>query len=257
MKRKLLAAVASVALIASGVAYAQDNANKDRHPEQPQRTEAPAAAQRNEAAPRAAQAEPRREEPRQTETRQPAAAPRNAQNEMRKEEPKTGQNEMRKDEPKAGQMRREEPKTGQTETRQPGATPRNAQGEMRREELRTGPGQMGAHTAQRQGAPRVEGRVNISTEHATRVGEVLRERGGAERVNFNVRVGERVPENIEIRPLPEEVISLVPEYRGYDYFVDSDDEIVFVSPETHEIVGSIDYGDGPVVAGARPCPVEN
>ena len=157
----------------------------------------------------------------------PANAPRNAQ----------------------GEMRREEPRTGQTETRQPGAAPRNAEMERRNG--------VNGRTAQHEGAPRVQGHVNMSAEHATRVGEVLRERGGAERVNFNVRVGERVPENIEIRPLPEEVISLVPEYRGYDYFVDSDDEIVFVSPETHEIVGSIDYSDGPVVAGARPCPVEN
>ena len=91
-------------------------------------------------------------------------------------------------------MRREEPRTGQTETRQPGATPRNAQGEMRRDETRTGQGQTGADSAQRQGEPRVEGRVNISAEHATRVGEVLRERGGAERVNVNVRVGERMPD---------------------------------------------------------------
>ena len=228
MKLKLLAAVASVAFVATSAAYAQDNANRDKHPE-PQRNELRAPAAAPQPAPRAAQVEQRREEPKagQMETRQPGAAPRNAQVEPRREEPKAGEPANA---PRNAQMekRREEPKTGQMETRQPGAAPRNAQTEPRREEPKTGqmekktgqmenkqpgatpraaeterreqPGQgaAGARTAQHQGAPRVQGEVNMSTEHATRVGEILREHGRPERVDVNVRVGERIPGNIEV-----------------------------------------------------------
>ena len=74
---------------------------------------------------------------------------------------------------------------------------------------------------------------------------------------MSVRVGERIHGNIEVRPLPPEVVAIAPDYQGYDYFVGSDDEIVFVSPKSHEIVGMIDYGDNQQLAGARPCPVEN
>jgi hypothetical protein len=83
-----------------------------------------------------------------------------------------------------------------------------------------------------------------------------------EHVGVNIRVGERIPESVTVRPLPPDVVELVPEYRGYDYFIDSDDEIVFVAPQTHEIVGMIDYEgraastDETRVSGARPCPPE-
>ncbi len=254
MKLKLLAAAASVAFISTGVAFAQDNpARKDERPAQ-ERAEprAPAAAPRaaeprKEMAPRAAQAEPRKE-----------AAPRAAQAEPRKEMA------PRHDQMKNGAADTREkmaaPKAA--DTREKMAAPKAADTEQKMAPKAADSDQKGANkTAEHQdrGAPRVQGKANISAEHAARIGEVLHGQSQPVRVNVNIRVGERIPETVVVRPLPTEVVELVPEYRGYDYFVDSDDEIVFVSPKSHEIVGMIDYGsdDAPVVAGARPCPVEN
>ena len=260
MKLKLLATVASVAFISTGVAYAQDNpAHKDQRPAQESaQPRAPAAAPRNQAAPRAAaQAEPRKDELKAGEGK--TAEPRAAKTEARKDEMKSGEGKTAEPRAAKTEARKDELKAGEDKT----AEPRAAKTEARKDEMNGG--EKGAkadeRTAQhqRRGAPSVQGKVNISSEHATRVSEVLRQHSRPERVNAGIRVGERIPTNIEVRPLPPEVIALVPEYRGYDYFVDSDDEIVFVSPESHEIVGMIDYGsaDGPIVAGARPCPVEN
>ena len=47
--------------------------------------------------------------------------------------------------------------------------------------------------------------------HATRVSESLRREARPERVNVDIRVGVRVPESVQIRPLPQEVIAIVPE----------------------------------------------
>jgi hypothetical protein len=54
-------------------------------------------------------------------------------------------------------------------------------------------------------------------------------------VDFSVHVGTVVPGHYHFYPLPEDVVSFVPEYRGYDYIV-VDDEIVIVEPGTHRIV---------------------
>jgi len=84
--------------------------------------------------------------------------------------------------------------------------------------------------------------------------------GHRENVNIDVRVGVRIPETVAIYPVPEEVVSFAPEFRGYDYFIEND-QIVFVAPSTHEVVGMIEYegraaADETRLSGARPCPVE-
>lgn len=296
MKLKLLAAVAYVAFISTGVAaMAQDAPKHDQERPAAERAEprAPAAAPKNEGAPRAAQMErrdnadtagrPANEPPRAAQTErkeQPGEAmnpaPKAAQSEERKEQPKAAQSQERKEAPRAAQSeprkdagkaaemeRKGEPRAGEAkpESRPPRAA--DAQGERDRK-----PGaeerDRNTNRAAERGAPKVMGNVKISNEHATRVSEALRRDARPERVDIDVRVGVRVPETVVVRPLPPEVVTLVPEYRGYDYFVDSEDEIVFVSPETHEIVGSIDYEgraaseEGATrVSAARPCPTED
>jgi hypothetical protein len=55
--------------------------------------------------------------------------------------------------------------------------------------------------------------------------------------NLNVRVaiGVSLPREVVIRPLPPEIVTLVPEYRGYDYVV-YNDEIIIIEPSTREVV---------------------
>ena len=69
----------------------------------------------------------------------------------------------------------------------------------------------------------------IGREHGPRLGS---------NVNFDVTVGTRIPRNVHVVVLPEEIVRIVPEYRGYEYFLVGD-EIVIVDPRTLEIVAII------------------
>ena len=57
-------------------------------------------------------------------------------------------------------------------------------------------------------------------------------------LNISITVGERVPGHVHLRPLPREIVTIAPEYRGYDYFT-TEEDVVIVSPRTHEIVTEI------------------
>ena len=69
----------------------------------------------------------------------------------------------------------------------------------------------------------------VGREHGPRLGS---------NVNFDVTVGTRIPRNVHVVVLPEEIVRIVPEYRGYEYFLVGN-EIVIVDPRTLEIVAII------------------
>jgi hypothetical protein len=286
MKFNLLAAVASVALMSAGVvAQAQDNPKNEQRPAtqqaQPRAEAAPRAgeamkggAMKGEAmkgeAPKSAagQEAPNKDSPKAAQT-QRQETPKAAQA-QHKETPKAAETQN-KTSPKAAEtQRKESPKAAERQhnqmQRQGEARPNaNAPNRAARNQqnMKAGAAANRQNQAQTGGPARVTGRVKMSNEHAMRVGQTLRRYARPENVNVNVEVGERIPASVTIYPLPEDVISIVPEYRGYDYFVDSNDEIVFVSPQTHEIVGSIEYEgraaaeDATQVSGARPCPASD
>lgn len=58
-------------------------------------------------------------------------------------------------------------------------------------------------------------------------------------INFSISVGARVPRTVAFHPLPAEVITVYPDWRGYEFFL-VNDEIVVVNPRTLEIVAVID-----------------
>jgi Protein of unknown function (DUF1236) len=85
------------------------------------------------------------------------------------------------------------------------------------------------------------GSVQLSEDQRSKIKTIIgRERGPqlGSNVNFNVSVGTRIPRSVHITVLPEEIVLLIPEYRGYDYFLIGD-EIVIVDPRTLEIVAII------------------
>jgi Protein of unknown function (DUF1236) len=53
--------------------------------------------------------------------------------------------------------------------------------------------------------------------------------------DFNVSVGVTVPRTVHVAVLPPEVVTIVPEYRGFDY-VGVGDQLLIVDPNTMEIV---------------------
>jgi hypothetical protein len=79
--------------------------------------------------------------------------------------------------------------------------------------------------------------ATISEDKQQRVVDVLSRQRSAEvrDVNISVSIGTTLPPRVRPRPLPREVISIVPEYRNYDYVVVRD-EIVIVEPRTRRVV---------------------
>jgi len=88
--------------------------------------------------------------------------------------------------------------------------------------------------------------AQLSTEQRTRIrttvlGERNAPRVAQNDINVNLTVGARIPrDRLHIRPLPlpETVVEVEPQWRGYDYFLVGD-EIVVVEPGTFEIVAII------------------
>ena len=80
--------------------------------------------------------------------------------------------------------------------------------------------------------------AKLSTEQRTRISTVIRNEHVApvNNVDFAVSVGTRVPrERVNLRALPSEIVTIYPEWRGYEFFLVRD-EIVVVDPRTLEIV---------------------
>jgi hypothetical protein len=84
------------------------------------------------------------------------------------------------------------------------------------------------------------GTAKLSTEQRTKITSVIREHK-VEPVHLNVavRVGTRIPESVHLYTLPTEVVTIYPEWRGYDYILVGD-EIVVINPRTHEIVAVLE-----------------
>jgi hypothetical protein len=71
-----------------------------------------------------------------------------------------------------------------------------------------------------------------------------------DRVDFSLSTGTIVPSYAPIRPLPERIVEIVPQYRGYD-FVMMRDEIVIIEPRTRRIV-TVLQGEGRSAVSAPP-----
>src|SRR6185312_15505454 len=83
------------------------------------------------------------------------------------------------------------------------------------------------------------GAAKLTTEQRTKITAVFREHKVAPtHLNVSVSVGTRIPASVHFYPVPTEVITIYPEWRGYDYILVGD-EIVIISPSTHEIVAVI------------------
>jgi uncharacterized protein DUF1236 len=116
--------------------------------------------------------------------------------------------------------------------------------EHKRSETRNG----GASTGASEGTEgRSGGRVSItkvSEDKKVRVKSVFA-RHHVERVRdlgVAVNVGVRLPRNKvrRVYPVPEEIVRIVPEYRGYDYIMLEDGRVLIIDPDTYEIVDIIE-----------------
>jgi Protein of unknown function (DUF1236) len=81
--------------------------------------------------------------------------------------------------------------------------------------------QKGAVGTQSQTTGQAGAGAKLSTEQRTRITSVIREQhvAPATNINFDVRVGTRVPRTVSFHPLPADVVTIYPEWRGYEFFL--------------------------------------
>ncbi|MGN8119341.1 DUF1236 domain-containing protein [Labrys sp. 22185] len=121
-----------------------------------------------------------------------------------------------------------------------------------------GPVMPGAKPSQQTGETRpggtdvdVVGSLNVPKEKASRVRDMLfrsSERSNVD-IDVNINVGRTLPARVRPRPLPPDIVEIVPEYRSYDYVVVRD-EIVIVEPRSRKVVEVIRKGGGATHARA-------
>ncbi len=83
--------------------------------------------------------------------------------------------------------------------------------------------------------------AKISTEQRTKITTVIRNEHvqPLTSANFNISVGTRIPRDVSYHPLPAEVVTIYPEWRGYNYVLVRD-RIIVIDPQTFEIVAVLD-----------------
>jgi hypothetical protein len=83
--------------------------------------------------------------------------------------------------------------------------------------------------------------ANISTEQKTRVRSVFASHrvAPARDINVSVNVGVRVPRSVHFYPIPEDIVTIVPDYSGYEYFMIDESHVAIVDPDTLEVVDII------------------
>jgi hypothetical protein len=118
--------------------------------------------------------------------------------------------------------------TGKSDTNGASKTEQKAQSPSGTEQNRTTTGQGAA------------GSAKLTTEQRTKISSVIKsQKVESVRLNVSVSVGTRIPADVRLHSLPQEVIVIYPEWRGYDYILVGD-QIVIVNPRTHEIVAIVE-----------------
>jgi Protein of unknown function (DUF1236) len=84
--------------------------------------------------------------------------------------------------------------------------------------------------------------VSFTTEQRTKIRETVFKGRNAPRVsnvNFSLNLGTAVPRTVRIIEVPEVIVDVHPEWRGYRYFI-VNEELVIVEPDTLRIVAVVD-----------------
>lgn len=79
--------------------------------------------------------------------------------------------------------------------------------------------------------------AKLTTEQRTQVTTIIHKQNvkPVTNVNFSISVGTKVPRTVTFHPVPTEIITIYPAWRGYEFFLVRE-EIVIINPRTLEIV---------------------
>jgi hypothetical protein len=83
--------------------------------------------------------------------------------------------------------------------------------------------------------------AKLSGEQRTKISTLIRNQHVAPvtNVNFSISVGTRVPRDVAFHPLPTEIVTIYPDWRGYEFIL-VNGQIIVVDPQSFEIVAVID-----------------
>jgi hypothetical protein len=125
--------------------------------------------------------------------------------------------------------------TGQSTQSQTGQTAPQSQTGQTTTQSQTGTSVQSQTTGQAGAA------AKLSTEQRTQITTVIRNQRvqPLTNVNFSIVVGTRVPRDVRFHQLPREVVTIYPEWRGYE-FVLVRDQILVIDPRTFEIVAILE-----------------
>jgi Protein of unknown function (DUF1236) len=113
-----------------------------------------------------------------------------------------------------------------------------------------------------QGEQSTRGAASLNQQQQTRVSSTISSQVSSHKVeplrqvNFSLRVGTTVPTEVRFYPLPAEVVDIVPQYRGYSYFI-ANDQIVIVDPSTKEIAMLLPYEESAGASSTRASSEES
>jgi Protein of unknown function (DUF1236) len=101
--------------------------------------------------------------------------------------------------------------------------------------------QKGAADSKSQTTGQAGAGAKLTSEQRTKITTVIKNQHVAPvtSANFSISVGARVPREVSFHPLPVEIVTIYPEWRGYEFFLVRD-QIVVVDPRTLEIVAVLE-----------------
>ena len=181
---------------------------------------------------------------------QPGAKSKSAQDDMKapKGEKSVQDNNMKGEKSKSMSSEMDKSKSGKDmKAEQKGATDSKSTTTQTGQTTQSPSGQSGQTTQSQSGQSQTTttgqagAGAKLSTEQRTKISSVIREQRvqPVNNVNFSISVGTRVPRNVSFHPLPREVVTIYPQWRGYEFFL-VNNQIIVVNPRTLEIVDVID-----------------
>ena len=83
--------------------------------------------------------------------------------------------------------------------------------------------------------------TNVSQEQKTRMRSAFSRHHvePARDLHVSVNVGVALPRSVHLYPIPEDIVLIVPDYRGYDYIMLDDNRVAIIDPATFEVVDII------------------
>jgi Protein of unknown function (DUF1236) len=136
-------------------------------------------------------------------------------------------------------MKGEKPNSMRSETNEKGAAGKDMKAEDHNGNMNAE--SRGAADSRSQTVGQAGAGAKLSTEQRTKITTVIRSEHVAPvtNVNFSIAVGTRIPRDVTFHPLPAEIVTIYPDWRGYEFILVRD-QIVVVDPRTFEIVAVLD-----------------